>query len=332
MNKRGLLRALGITCHMILSLSTLLLLSVTSHASRQLENPNKEALTKSHSKENFDTLVSLSSASYTTGPLEKPQQAPVRLLTKPQEPPTGRLWKKSLLSLPFAFSTLRVRSGKRRSNEKIPRIKAVPALLAHKKIENDLENTSKGAFYKSELTGFGQRKSGLRLERDLKSLLRENFDHVHKSNKNSVSRLEKGLGRGTDAKVHLRDKNKEDVFFLYFSRDKGLEDSNNMKVDREQNQEMKRKGFETFDTRFARRAIEQVANDNGRVSPRDEGKSDKVDKLEVGGKEGKVVEDHAEVDNEEVKAKPDKVFKNSLEGGDKTAPGIWLRKYYRRLG
>ena len=95
---------------------------------------------------------------------------------------------------------------------------------------------------------------------------------------------------------------------------------------------MKRKGFETFDTRFARRAIEQVANDNGRVSPRDEGKSDKVDKLEVGDKEGKVVEDHEEVGIEEVKAKPDKVFKNSLEGGDKTAPGIWLRKYYRRLG
>ena len=330
MNKRGLLRALGITCHMILSLSTLLLLLVTSHASRQLENPNKEALTKSHSKENFDTLVSLSSASHTTAPLGK--QAPVRLLTKPQEPPTGRLWKKSLLSLPFAFSTLRVRSRKRKSNEKIPRIKAVPALLARKKIENDLENTSKRAFDKSELTGFEQIKSGRRLERDLKSLLRENFDHVHKSNKNSVSRLEKGLGRGTDAKVHLRDKNKEDVFFLYFPRDKGLEDSNNMKVDREQNQEMKRKGFETFDTRFARRAIEQVTNHNVRVSPRDEGKSDKVDKLEVGDKEGKVVEDHAEVDIEEVKAKPDKVFKNSLEGGDKTAPGIWLRKYYRRLG
>ena len=105
-----------------------------------------------------------------------------------------------------------------------------------------------------------------------------------------------------------------------------------MKVDREQNQEMKRKGFETFDTRFARRAIEQVANQNGRVSPRDEGKSEKVDKLEVGDKEGKVVEDHVEVDIEEVKAKPDKVFKDSLEGGDKTAPGIWLRKYYRRLG
>ena len=163
----------------------------------------------------------------------------------------------------------------------------------------------------------------------MKSLLRDN--HIHKSKKNSVSRLEKGLGRGTDAKVHLRDKNKEVVFFLDFPRDKGLEDRNNMKVDREQNQEMKRKGFETFDTRFARRAIEQVANDNGRVSPRDEGKSDKVDKLEVGDKEGKV-EDHVEVDNEEVKAKLDKVFKDSLEGGDKTAPGIWLRKYYRRLG
>ena len=318
MNKRELLRALGITCHMILSLSTLLLLSVSSHASRQLENPNKEALTKSHLKENFNTLVSLSSASHTTGPLEKPQQPQVRLLTKPQEPPTGRLWKKSPLSIPFTFSA--ILRGKRRSNEKIPRIKAIPALLAHKKIENDSENTSKGVFDKSELTGFEHIKSGLRLERDLKSLLREN---VHKSKKNSVSRLEKGLGRG---------KNKEVVFFLSFPRGKGLEDSNNMKVDRKQNQEMKRKGFETFDTRFARRAIEQVANQNGRVSPRDEGKSDKVDKLELGNKEGKVVEDHVEVDIEEVKAKLDKVFKDSLEGGDKTAPGIWLRKYYRRLG
>ena len=318
MNKRELLRALGITCHMILSLSTLLLLSVSSHASRQLDNPNKEALTKSHLKENFDTLVSLSSASHTTGPLEKPKQPQVRLLTKPQEPPTGRLWKKSPLSIHFTFSA--ILRGKRRSNEKIPRIKAIPALLAHKTIENDSENTSKGVFDKSELTGFEHIKSGLRLERDLKSLLREN---VHKSKKNSVSRLEKGLGRG---------KNKEVVFFLSFPRGKGLEDSNNMKVDREQNQEMKRKGFETFDTRFARRAIEQVANQNGRVSPRDEGKSDKVDKLELGNKEGKVVEDNVEVDIEEVKAKLDKVFKDSLEGGDKTAPGIWLRKYYRRLG
>ena len=76
----------------------------------------------------------------------------------------------------------------------------------------------------------------------------------------------------------------------------------------------------------------ESANQNGRVSPRDEGKSDKVDKLELGNKKGKVVEDHAKVDNEEVKAKLDKVFKDSLEGGDKTAPGIWLRKYYRRLG
>ena len=318
MNKRELLRALGITCHMILSLSTLLLLLVSSHASRQLENPNKETLTKSHLKENFNTLVSLSSASPTTGPLEKPQQPQVRFMTKPQEPPTGRLWKKSPLSLPFAFSS--ILRGKRRSNEKIPRIKAIPALLAHKKIENDSENTSKGVFDKSELTGFEHIKNGLRLERDLKSLLREN---VHKSKKNSVSRLEKGLGRG---------KNKEVVFFLSFPRGKGLEDSNNMKVDREQNQEMKRNGFETFDTRFARTAIEQVANQNGRVSPRDEGKSDKVDKLELGNKEGKVVEDHVEVDIEEVKAKLDKVFKDSLEGGDKTAPGIWLRKYYRRLG
>ena len=318
MNKRELLRALGITCHMILSLSTLLLLSVSSHASRQLENPIKEALTKSHMKENLNTLVSLSSASPTTGPLEKPKQPQVRLLTKPQEPPTGRLWKKSPLFLPFAFSS--ILRGKRRSNEKIPRIKAIPALLAHKKIENDSENTSKGVFDKSELTGFEHIKNGLRLERDLKSLLREN---VHKSKKNSVSRLEKGLGRG---------KNKEVVFFLSFPRGKGLEDSNNMKVDREQNQEMKRNGFETFDTRFARRAIEQVANQNGRVSPRDEGKSEKVDKLEVGDKKGKVVEDQVKVDIEEVKAKPDKVFKDSLEGGDKTAPGIWLRKYYRRLG
>ena len=76
----------------------------------------------------------------------------------------------------------------------------------------------------------------------------------------------------------------------------------------------------------------KVANDNGRVSPRDEGKSDKVDTLEVGDKERKAVEDQVEVGIEEVKAKPDKVFKNSLEGGDKTPPGIWLRKYYRRLG